>query len=147
VLAPAAAGYFTLTPCRALDTRDTDGTFGGPALVAGVERVFPLWGRCAIPPEADAVSINLAVTQPSAAGNVRLYPAETATPTVSFLNFSAGQTRGNNAIIPLGPEGGLAVKVLPAGGSAHFILDVNGYFTGSQGPASGARGPGAFTER
>jgi uncharacterized repeat protein (TIGR01451 family) len=136
VLAPGAAGYFTLTPCRAVDTRDPTGDYGGPALAGGVERVFSLAGRCGIPAEADAVSVNLAVTQPSAAGNVRLYPAMTETPTVSFLNFSAGQTRGNNAVVALGAGGGLAVKVLPAVVGTHFILDVNGYFTGSRGPST-----------
>jgi Peptidase inhibitor I9 len=36
-----------------------------------------------------------------------------------------GQTRGNNAIVPLGE---LAVRCSQASGTAYFILDVNGYF-------------------
>jgi hypothetical protein len=47
---------------------------------------------------------------------------------VSALNYSATQTRGNNAIIALGAAGDLAVYCSQASGTAQFILDVNGYF-------------------
>jgi hypothetical protein len=46
----SALEFSTLTPCRLLDTRDAAGTFGGPALAAGADRVFPLFGRCGMPP-------------------------------------------------------------------------------------------------
>src|SRR4029453_6502567 len=42
----SALAFFTVTPCRLVDTRAASGTFGGPALVAGTDRVFPLYGRC-----------------------------------------------------------------------------------------------------
>jgi len=46
----------------------------------------------------------------------------------STINFSAGQTRANNAILPLALDGtGLKFKG-GSTGSLHFILDVNGYF-------------------
>jgi hypothetical protein len=122
------ADFFTLLPCRAIDTRGSTGPFGGPALVAGQTRTFDLAGRCAIPATASAVSVNVTVTQPTAAGNVRLYPAGTALPNVSSLNYSAGQTRGNNAIVRLSSAAGLAIHCAQASGSAHLILDVNGYF-------------------
>jgi len=44
------------------------------------------------------------------------------------VNYSAGQTRGNNAIILTGPSAGLAVRCNQASGTTHAILDVNGYF-------------------
>ena len=34
--------FFPLTPCRVADTRWPTGTFGGPSLVSGQERIFPL---------------------------------------------------------------------------------------------------------
>ncbi len=86
-------------------------------------------GNCSIPSTAKAVSVNLVATQPTATGNLRLFPAGQAAPTVSSINYSAGQTRANNAVIPLNASGGMAVFVgQPAGTTAHLIIDVNGYF-------------------
>jgi hypothetical protein len=121
-------GFFTLMPCRAVDTRNPAGPQGGPALVAGVQRTFPLAGQCGIPTTAAAVSVNLTVTEASAAGNLRLYPAGIPVPLVSTINYSAAQTRANNAIVPLNDLGEMAVGCSQAFGTVHFILDVNGYF-------------------
>jgi hypothetical protein len=120
-----ATEFHTLTPCRVADTRDLAGPYGGPALSPGVERVFVVAGQCQIPSTAKAVSFNLTVTQPGAPGHVILYPGGSAAPSVSAINFRAGQTRANNAIVPLGTGGTLAVV---SAAPTHFILDVNGYF-------------------
>jgi hypothetical protein len=120
--APPALDFFTLLPCRAVDTRTT-----GQPVAAGADRTFTITGRCGVPATAKAVSLNVAVTQPTAAGNVRLFPAGATVPVVSTLNYSAGQTRANNAVVGLGDTGGLTVHVEPSG-STHLILDVNGYF-------------------
>jgi len=127
VVSPPTA-FYTLEPCRLLDTRVAAGTYGGPALVAGGDRVFPLFGRCGIPSTARAVSVNLTVAQPTAQGNLRLYPAGTPLPLVSSVNYVPGQTRGNNAVVPLNGLGEMAVRCSQASGTAHVILDVNGYF-------------------
>jgi hypothetical protein len=119
---------FTVAPCRVLDTRDPAGPYGGPALGAGQSRAFALAGRCGIPASARAVTLNLTVTGPTAAGNLRLYPADQAVPSTSTLNYSSGQTRANNAIVGLSPSGALAVRCTQAAGTAHVILDVTGYF-------------------
>jgi hypothetical protein len=49
-------------------------------------------------------------------------------PTASTINYSAGLTRANNAIVPLGVSGDLAVYSGQGAGTVHVILDVNGYF-------------------
>jgi hypothetical protein len=121
-------GFYTLEPCRLVDTRDTVGTYGGPALAAGAPRVFPLAGRCGIPAGARALSVNLTVTQPTAAGNLRLYPAGLPVPLVSSLNYRPGETRANNAIVAVNGLGELAVYCAQVTGTAHLVLDVNGYF-------------------
>ena len=120
--------FFTLTPCRVVDTRNPNGPLAGPPLAAGAERMFTLAGSCSIPVSAKAVSLNLAVTQPTGTGNLRLYPAGVATPSIASLNYSAGQTRSNNAIVSLDATGRLAAWCAQAGGTVHLIIDVNGYF-------------------
>jgi hypothetical protein len=123
-----ATDFHTVTPCRLVDTRGAVGTYGGPALTPGSTRVFPLAGRCFIPATARAVSVNLTATAPTAPGNLRLYPAGIALPPTSSLNYPAGQTRANNAVVSLNQRGELAVYCAQASGTTHFVLDVNGYF-------------------
>lgn len=126
-----ATSFYTLTPCRVLDTRDSNGPYGGPVLSSGSARSFALVGRCGIPAGAKAVSANLTVTQPTQRGHVTAYPLDSPTPPLtSTVNFSAFQTRGNNAVLPLGEDGGGTVVFLPTldSGTVHIVLDVNGYF-------------------
>ena len=120
--------FYTLSPCRLVDTRNPAGSRGGPALGAGIPRTFPISGACGVPSTAWAVSLNVTVTQPTAAGNVRLFPGGTPTPQASSLNYAAAATRANNAIAALGSGGDLTALASQAGGSVHLILDVNGYF-------------------
>jgi hypothetical protein len=72
--------------------------------------------------------VNVTVTGPTAAGNLRLYPAGGSVPKVSAINFGPGQTRANNAILKLADGGGLAVFAALSTGSVHLVLDVNGWF-------------------
>jgi hypothetical protein len=110
------------------DTRDPAGPFGGPALAAGSERTFTIAGRCGIPVNAKAVSFNITITGPTSLGHLSLYPGGTPAPLVSTINFRPGQTRANNAIVPLGAGGTLAVANGQGSGSVELIIDVNGYF-------------------
>jgi hypothetical protein len=48
-------------------------------------------------------------------------------PDTSTINFSAGQTRANNAVITLDAGGLLAYPVLVGSGTVDLILDVSGY--------------------
>jgi hypothetical protein len=122
---PPDLAYYSVAPCRLVDTRLPA---QAPALAAGQTRTFLAAGACGVSPGAKAVSVNVAVTQPGAAGNLRLFASGALVPVVSSLNYAAGQTRANNAIAPLGADGRVAVLCSQATGSAHLILDVNGYF-------------------
>jgi hypothetical protein len=127
-LPPAPMSFFTLAPCRALDTRVSSGPYAAaPILGADSERQFTLAGRCGIPTTAKAVSVNLTAVGAAVAGNLVAYPGDAVAPLASLLNFQASLARGNNAIVKLAPDG--TVKVLNrAAGTVHFVLDVNGYF-------------------
>ncbi len=123
-----ATSFYTLTPCRLLDTRDPAGPWGGPALSAGAVRTFVIAGRCSVPVTANAVSVNATVTQPTTLGHLVFFPGGSPQPLVSTINYRAGQTRANNAIVRLGADGTISVACGQASGTTHFILDINGYF-------------------
>jgi hypothetical protein len=131
ILDDEAIRYFTVSPCRLADTRNAPGPSGGPALSANAVRAFPAGGLCGVPPAAKAVAANVTVTGQTDLGNLRLYPADLQAPLASTINFRVGATRANNAIVPLGTAGAIAVQCDMAPGSpgqAHVILDVSGYF-------------------
>ncbi|MFY9822556.1 MAG: SBBP repeat-containing protein [Thermoanaerobaculia bacterium] len=122
--------FYTVTPCRMVDTRNAVGPLGGPALQPGA-RVFVLTGLCGVPATAKTLSVNLTVTQPTALGYLSLLPGDDklVLPGTSAINFAAGRTRANNASALLAYDGSGSIKVINGGsGSVHFILDVNGYF-------------------
>ena len=72
------------------------------------------------------MSINLTIVGPTGGGLLKVYPGTTE-PATSTLNFNAGQTRSNNAIVGvLGGE--LRLKTFQLdGGTADVTIDVNGY--------------------
>lgn len=120
--------FFSVSPCRLIDTRGASGPSGGPALVPGLDRAFPAAGQCGIPTGALAISANVTVTQTAASGFVVLFEGGTPAPYASMLNYGAGQSRANNAILPLGSAGDIVVHCTQPAGTAHLIVDVNGYF-------------------
>jgi hypothetical protein len=97
-------------------------------VAAGTDREFTVVNRCGIPVSARAVSLNVAVTGATAPGSLRLHAGGTPVPLSSGVNYSAGQTRSNNAVMPLGALGELAAFAGQASGTVHVVVDVNGYF-------------------
>src|SRR5262249_34435653 len=65
---------------------------------------------------ATAVLANVTVVSPGSPGFLTFFPAGSSFPLVSTLNYSANQVRSNNAILPVGTDGGVAcVAGLSAG--------------------------------
>ncbi|MEO6326313.1 MAG: hypothetical protein ABIT01_02670, partial [Thermoanaerobaculia bacterium] len=104
-----AARFYTVAPCRAVDTRAGAVPFGSPALAAGAIRSLPLAGACGSPPTAMAIAANVTVVSPSSAGTLTLYPAGVSAPHASAISYRAGTTRANNAVLATGASGGVAV--------------------------------------
>jgi hypothetical protein len=138
------AGRFRpVPPSRVLDTRG-----GAPVgYGAGGALALTVTGRGGIPATGvSAVVLNLTVTNPSAAGFLAVYPAGTAWPGNSNLNFSAGQTIPNRVIAPVGAGG--AISILGSVDRADVVVDVGGWFTdGSDPAASGGAYSGARPAR
>ena len=122
------SAFYTVPPCRLVDTRDPAGPFGGPALSAGAERAFTVPGSCGLPSGVKSLALNVTVVTPAQAGFLRLAPLGVVIPQTSTINFGGGQTRANNAVISAGVGGQIGVALGTAGGQAHVILDVVGYF-------------------
>jgi uncharacterized repeat protein (TIGR01451 family) len=118
-------GFYTASPCRLVDTRGAS----GPALAAGEARAFALVGSCALPADAKSVSLNVTVVPGTAPGNVVVYPGDLPAPSTSTVNFAAGQTRANNAIVGLATNGaGTVAAKNRAAAAVHLVIDVNGHF-------------------
>lgn len=130
---PAAAAssptsFYTIVPCRAVDTRRPEGPFGGPPVEVGRDRSFRLGGRCGIPATARAVSANVTVLEADAPGELVIFPADVDEPIASGLSYRPGRVRANNGIFRLGPGATLEVSCRQNSGGVHVLLDVNGYF-------------------
>jgi len=123
-----ATKFYLVTPCRILDTRNANGTYGGPALASNSSRNVPVAGVCGIPAGAAALSINMTVLAPGSDGFMTVYPGPAGSPIgpTSTINYRAFKMLANNAIIRTGAD---SINVYNSGPSAaHFVIDVNGYF-------------------
>ena len=56
--------FYSITPCRLVDTRGPVGPTGGPILAGNVVRSFPIvGGTCGIPATAKAAVLNVVIVQ------------------------------------------------------------------------------------
>jgi hypothetical protein len=121
---PSKPGTFVaLDPARLLDTRASGG-----AVDPYTSRTVVVSGQGGVPATgAVAAVLNVTVTQPASPGYITAFPAGHTVPPVSSLNFTAGQTLPNLAIVALG-GGGDASLFNGSPGTSHLIADVAGYF-------------------
>ena len=128
------APYQGFEPCRMIDTRTANGTYGGPKLVAGATRTFDLdvngtGGLCAntFPPNVKAMVVNVTLVNEDGPGFVTIYPGNGTQPLASSINSSGPNTViGNEIVMPLAPDG--TVKVYTSVGT-HLVMDLVGIFT------------------
>lgn len=133
-IAPAAEAqtglqYYAVTPCRAVDTRQG---FGG-IVPASTERDFTMKGVCGVPATAKAVSLNVTIVTPTQDGFFALWPKGGTYPSVSTINFLAGEPAlANGAIVPIATGAGTDLATGygtgTGSGQTHVVLDVTGYF-------------------
>ncbi len=120
----AARSFFTVSPCRVLDTRTTGGALAGTST-----RSVQVTGACGIPSTAKAISANVSVVTAGGSGFFGAFPGNGFPTGTTIMSFGAGQTRTNNAVILLSTDGaGTALFQNGATQPAHLVLDVNGYF-------------------
>ena len=119
--APPATGglsLYTVTPCRALDTRSGSGAFDG-LLAVDIEK-----SACAPPPAARDYVLNATVVPVGTLSYLTLWAAGEAQPDVSTLNADDGAITSNMAIVPTN-NGSIDAF---ASDPTQLILDLSGYF-------------------
>lgn len=115
------AAFHALAPCRLADTRATGGALGPGT------RDVAVAGVCGVPDGATGVALNVTAVDATADGSFRVGPAGLSLETTT-LPFRAGRTRAVAAVAAVGANGSVGVEAeLPAGGSAHLLLDVAGW--------------------
>jgi photosystem II stability/assembly factor-like uncharacterized protein len=120
------SNFIPVTPCRIADTRNANGPFGGPALVAQTSRDFAIpSSACNIPANATAYSLNIAVAPRGRLGYLTAYPSGQAAPLVAILNSIDGRIKSNAAIVPAGTNGAISIFTTD---STDVVIDINGYF-------------------
>ncbi|MGA8726230.1 MAG: hypothetical protein WB565_14450 [Acidimicrobiales bacterium] len=107
------------------------------AVAAGGSVVLTVDGHGGIPASGvSAVVLNVTVTHPSAPGYITVYPDGTARPTVSNLNFSAGETVPNLVVAQVGADGEVDV-FNGSGGKVQLVADASGWFASGPPTAGG----------
>jgi hypothetical protein len=134
VASSSGAGYHPTSPTRVLDTRKGSGA-PAQAIGPGKSIALKLAGTGPIPASGvTAVAMNVTATQPSAGGVIIAYPAGGSTPNVSNVNYNAGETVPNMAIVKLG-TGGAVEFTNHSTGTVQLVVDVSGYYTATGGDA------------
>ncbi|MGW2572139.1 right-handed parallel beta-helix repeat-containing protein [Streptomyces sp. NPDC001537] len=118
------SGFKPVSPARVLDTRSGLGTSSAGAIAAHGTLSLDLSGR--VPAGTTAVVLNLTVTRPTEHGYLTVYPDAGAMPGVSNLNFTAGETVANLAVVPV--TDGKVDIYNGSGGTVQVVADLEGYF-------------------
>jgi hypothetical protein len=125
----ASTRYYTVAPCRAIDTRNTN----APPLAAGSTREFIVAGApagaCNLPANAVAVEAIVTSARNTQNGHFTLFPANGLMPNASTINFKGNVTRANNAVVLLATNGTGRIKAFNGSTApADLIVDILGYF-------------------
>lgn len=138
---PGFGEYVPVDPVRVLDTRDGTGgvsvgraTAGRPVIADVGPVVTGPW----------AVAVNITVIDPSAGGYLTAYAPSGPVPATSNVNFVAGQTVANLAVVGVFGQERVALQINT--GTAHVAVDVVGYVLGGSSD-QGARLQGVAPRR
>jgi hypothetical protein len=112
--------FYTLSPCRVLDTRNPPGT---PPFNGKIDVNVNNSG-CGVPATAHSYVLNATVVPSGGLGFLTLWPQGAAQPLVSTLNAVDGAVTSNQAIVPT-TNGSISAF---GSSSTHLVLDIAGYF-------------------
>ena len=119
--------FTSLSPARILDTRSALGISSRTPIHNGTVQLA-VRGNGGVPAGATAVALNLTAVGTTGPGYLEAYGDGSSAPTVSNINWTGPTTLAGLAIVPLGADGSIDIKVV---GQAHVVADVFGYFSSS----------------
>ncbi|MFD0329951.1 N-acetylmuramoyl-L-alanine amidase [Streptacidiphilus monticola] len=122
----SGAVFHTVSPVRVMDTRSGTGVRTGVLGTGGTVKLT-VGAANGVPLNAKAVVLNVTAVGPTAAGYLTVYPDGKALPSVSNVNFRAGQTIPNLVVVPV-VNG--TVDFYNHAGNVNVVADLTGYFTG-----------------
>jgi hypothetical protein len=130
-VAGSGAAYTPVTPKRLMDTRTSGGHLG-----AGASRNLTVTGgTTGVPATATSVVLNVTATDTTTGSFLTVYPAGSARPLASNLNWVKGKTIPNLVSVPVGTAG--AITFFNAKGNVDVVADLEGYFSAPSGNAGG----------
>ena len=131
-----SSAYQAVAPYRLADTRPDQGAFGFTWITSSTVRV-QVAGRGGVPSNASAAVLNVTGVNTTAPGFVTVYPAGTALPTASNVNFDkAGQVMANMVTVKLGAGGAVDIYMQRP---MDVVVDVSGAYVPVAGAVSGGR--------
>jgi hypothetical protein len=125
--------FVAIEPTRLVDTRLEAGPGGGPRLWDHGTREFETSGLTQ--GAVGVVVANIVATRTEDRGYLVAYPAGTARPGISNLNYDAAQKTIANHAVTTVSDRGIAVYALDA---AHVVVDITGWFTGTPVTSTGS---------
>lgn len=148
----AGGEYHPVTPARVLDTRNAASSPTGAQpfatqFSAQLVGATSLDGQPSGIPASDVLAVvaNITVTGTNRSGYLTAFPDGTPAPNASNVNFIKGQDASNLALLRPGANGKVGIVLQTdgsepaAGGSAHVLIDVVGWFSTSSSAERGAR--------
>lgn len=121
--------FVPLAPTRVIDTRQATGRWIG-RIPRDTVAQLALTDAPGFPADARAVVVNVTAVDPVEPGFISLYPCNAPRPDTSSLNFTAGRTVANLAIVPTG-GGSLCAYTT---GRTHLLIDLVGLFVPPPSP-------------
>lgn len=138
--------YFVpVSPCRVIDTRASDPTFGGGPLAGSTPRTFAIRNSTSLgcssgfissSADVQAYSLNVTVVPRGTLQYLTVYPSGISTPTVSNLNSYDGRIKANAAIVPANTGDANRSISIYASDATDVIVDINGYYVPEANPNS-----------
>ncbi len=123
---PQGLAFYPITPCRAVDTRGTQGPLGGPELHGGQKRTYPIsTAPCGIPTGAQAYSLNVSAIPREPLGYLKAWASGQPEPPTAIINATSGDTTSGSAIVQASVYGSIDVL---ASNPTNLVIDINGYF-------------------
>jgi sortase (surface protein transpeptidase) len=131
-----SSAYQAVAPFRLADTRPEEGAFGFTRISDSIIRV-QVGGRAGVPVNASAAVLNVTGVNTTAPGFVTVFPAGSALPIASNVNFdNGGQVLANMVTVKLGAGGAVDVYMQRP---MDIAVDVSGAYVPVVGSVASGR--------